>query len=185
LEIATRWVPAEIAKYLHRPAERPLGIDNPICPKQSTQESGEAFGIGQMLKAPAEMQLVAAKGSSKTGDKLAPEHSTEDFNRQEEWIAGTNPLRMIRRQAAGGNCVVHMGMVQQVLSPGVENAEESDLGAEMPGIGGHLQKSGRRGTEEQIVKDPLVLQGQRAQLAEETWRNVRLVTLIQFAMAST
>ncbi len=81
---------------------------------------------------------------------------------------------MIRRRTAGGNRVVHVRMVQQVLSPGVENAEEPYLSAEMFGIGGHLQKSGRRSTEEQIVNDPLVLQRQHTQLVRQRENDVEI-----------
>lgn len=173
-------VPAEVAEYLLRPAERRFGIDNPVCPKQSTQESGEALRLGEMLKTSAEVQLVAAKGSSQTGDELAPEHTAENFYRQKERISRANPSRMIRRRAAGGNRKVHVGMMQQVLSPGVENTEESDIGSKMFGIGGHLQKRGRRRTEEQIVKDPRVLQRQHTQLARQREDDVEIAGIEKF-----
>ena len=40
----------------------------------------------------------------------------------------------------------------QVLSPGVQHAEEADLGAEMLGVGGDLQQRRGAGAEQQIVE---------------------------------
>ena len=54
-----------------------------------------------------------------------------------------------------------MGMMQQVLAPGVQHRQKADLRSQMPGIGGDLlQRLGHR-PEQQAVADPLVLQCQR------------------------
>jgi hypothetical protein len=42
---------------------------------------------------------------------------------------GMNPIGVIRRQTAGGNDAVDVGMMLQLLVPGVQDAEEADLGA--------------------------------------------------------
>jgi len=46
----------------------------------------------------------------------------------------------------------------EVLSPGMEHAEESDVGSQVPGIASQFEH--RRGADaiEQIVEQPLVLQ---------------------------
>ena len=36
---------------------------------------------------------------------------------------------MVRREPAGGNDAVNVGMQQQVLSPGVQDRDHADLGA--------------------------------------------------------
>jgi hypothetical protein len=41
---------------------------------------------------------------------------------------------VIRREAAGGQHAVDMGMKLQALIPAMEHAEEADLGTEMPWI---------------------------------------------------
>ena len=46
---------------------------------------------------------------------------------------------MIRSETAGGEHAVDMGMMLQSLIPGMEHAEEADLGAEVAGIAGDLQ----------------------------------------------
>jgi len=45
----------------------------------------------------------------------------------------------------------------QSLSPGMENAEEADLGAEMLGVGGNLQQSRGAGVEQEVIDNLLVL----------------------------
>ena len=49
-------------------------------------------------------------------------------------------------------------MMLEVLSPGMEHAEESDVGSQVPGIASQFEH--RRGADaiEQIIEQPLVLQ---------------------------
>ena len=55
----------------------------------------------------------------------------------------------------------------QGLSPGVQDAEKSELRTEMFGIGSHFEQGGRRGLEEKGEQDLLVLSDQRH---ERVWR---------------
>jgi hypothetical protein len=51
-------------------------------------------------------------------------------------------------------------MPLQGLSPGVQNAQEADLGSEMPGIGRYLEQRFRAGLEQKPEQDLLVLPDQ-------------------------
>ena len=42
-----------------------------------------------------------------------------------------HPLRPIGRESADRNHAMHMGMMQQILTPGVEHSQEADRRAEM------------------------------------------------------
>ena len=53
-----------------------------------------------------------------------------------------------------------MGVDLQILSPGVQNAEEPDLRAEMFGIGCDLEKRRGAGAEQKVIGDFLVVQSQ-------------------------
>jgi len=46
-----------------------------------------------------------------------------------------NPARVARVETAGGNDAMQVRMQAQVLSPSVQDAEETDPGSEMFGIG--------------------------------------------------
>ena len=51
-------------------------------------------------------------------------------------------------------------MMLEVLSPGMEHAEESDVGSQVLGIASQFEQRRGAGAEEQIVEQPLVLQDQ-------------------------
>ena len=63
-----------------------------------------------------------------------------------------NPARVAWIETAGGNDAMEMRMQAQVLSPGVQNAEEADPGSEMPGVGCDFKHGLGAGAEEQIVE---------------------------------
>ena len=53
-----------------------------------------------------------------------------------------------------------MGVMLELLVPGMKNAEETDLGAQMPGIFSDFQKRLGARPEQQTIDDLFVLQGQ-------------------------
>jgi hypothetical protein len=65
---------------------------------------------------------------------------------------------VIRSETAGGEHAVDVRMMLQSLVPGVQHAEEANLGTEMPGIVGDLKQGLSTGMKEQVVNQPLVLQ---------------------------
>ena len=67
-----------------------------------------------------------------------------------------HPVRVAWIEAAGGNDAVEMRMQSEVLSPGVQNAEEADLGSEVLGVDRNLEHGLSAGAKEQIVKHPWV-----------------------------
>jgi hypothetical protein len=83
---------------------------------------------------------------------LAAEDAAENLDREEEGILGMNPVRVALIEAAGGNDAVEVRMQAQVLSPGVQNAEEADLGSEVLGVGCDFKHGLGAGAEEQIVE---------------------------------
>ena len=77
---------------------------------------------------------------------------------------------------------MQMGMVKQILAPGVKNSKEADLGAEMFRIGSNgLQRLGR-GPEENAVDGPLVLQGDLGNLLRHRKDNVKILRFEQLGL---
>jgi len=72
---------------------------------------------------------------------------------------------VVRSDAPGGKHAVDMGMMLQSLIPGMEHAEEADLGAKMAGIAGNLQQSCSTGVEQQAIDQPLILQCGRSEFS--------------------
>lgn len=97
-------------------------------------------------------------------EKLAAEEAAEDLDGEEEGIFRMNPVRVAWIEAAGGNDAVEMRMQSQVLSPGVQNAEEADFGSEVLGVGRNFEHGLSAGAEEQIVEQPWVALTERVQL---------------------
>jgi hypothetical protein len=65
-----------------------------------------------------------------------------------------------------------MGMMQQFLVPGMQNAEESDLSAEVLGISGDFDERLGAAAEQQTIHHFLVLQGERRQFVRERENDV-------------
>ena len=72
---------------------------------------------------------------------------------------------MVQGEAACGKYAVDMRMKLQALIPAVQHAEETDLGTEMPWVASDFKQSLCAGVEQQVVDEPLVLQGERSQFA--------------------
>ncbi len=52
-------------------------------------------------------------------------------------------------------------MVEQALAPGMQDREEADARAEVPGVCCDLEQGVRNGAKEQTVENPLILESQR------------------------
>src|SRR5258708_19211189 len=57
-----------------------------------------------------------------------------------------------------------MGMMLEVLPPGMEHAEKPDLRAEVFGVAGKLEERSGTGAEEQVIEQTLVLQDESGEL---------------------
>ena len=74
---------------------------------------------------------------------------------------------MVRSQSAGWNDAVNVGMMLELLIPGVQNAEESDLRAQMFWVAGDLKQCLRTGLKQEAVDLAFVLQRQRRKLPRQ------------------
>jgi hypothetical protein len=125
---------------------------------------------------------VLLESSLQAGDELAAEDATENVNGQEEGIAGMDPLLAVGRETSGRDDTVEVGMSQQVLSPGMEYREESDLGPQMSGIAGNFQKGFRAGAKQEVIEDLLVLQRQWGELVRQSKDNMDIGNRQKFTL---
>src|SRR5208282_1981168 len=112
-----------------------------------------------------ELECAGMKGGLESGDKLAAEDTTEHFDGKKEGAARGDPAGVIRSETAGGQHAVDMGMMLQSLVPGMEHAEEADLGSKVAWIAGDLQ---------QVVDQPFILQCQRSQFPRQSEDDVHV-----------
>ena len=131
-----------------------------------------------------ELELSRCVSVLEGGDEFPTEDLAERSHREEEIVlAGAYPVRVVPRQAAGGHHAVNVGMMLELLIPGVEDTEKADLGAEMLGIGGSLDQCFRAAAEQQTIDHCFVLQGQRRQLMGKSEDNMRIGCGEQFGTA--
>jgi hypothetical protein len=136
------------------------------------------------LERTGESKLAHLKLPLQTGDELTAEDATEYADRQEEGIAGMDPAGVIWGQTSGGDQAMDMRMSQQILAPGMQHGEESDLSPQVFGIGGNLQKGLRTGAEQEVIEDLLVLQRQLTELMRQGEDNMDIGDRQEFVLAS-
>jgi len=90
---------------------------------------------------------------------------------------------VVRSETAGGQYAVDMGMKLQALIPAVEHAEETDLGSKVPRSTSDFKQGLSAGMEEQVVDQPLVLQGERSQFARQGEDGMDVACGQQFPLA--
>ena len=108
--------------------------------------------------------MALLESSFKSGDELTAKDATEHAYGQEEGIAGMDPACVVRGKTSGRNQTMQVRMEQQVLTPTVQHGKETDLCAEMFGVGGDLEQGLGSGVEQQVVEDLLVDQGQMREM---------------------
>jgi hypothetical protein len=85
------------------------------------------------------VQLLSLKGRLEPGDELAAKHAPEHLDGEKESRARPNPVCAIEGESTRWDDAVDMGMKLEFLVPGVQHAEEADLGTEMPGVPSHFE----------------------------------------------
>src|SRR5467141_3133968 len=74
-------------------------------------------------------------------------------------------------------------MQQQVLPPGMQNADHADLCSQVFGIGRDLQQGLRAGSEQQIVEQTRVVQGQYMEFMGHSEHNMEVAGGQEFSLA--
>jgi hypothetical protein len=152
-------VAGQVLEHLFGSPEGWLGIDDPLFAAGLGQESVEGGLVGQRLQGSVEGQLAALEGLGEKGQKFTPEDPAQDTDREEELGRTGHPACSVQGQAAGGHHAVEVGMVVELLTPGMEQGEEADASPEVPGIGADLEEGLGGRLEEEAVNRSAVLEG--------------------------
>ena len=78
-----------------------------------------------------------------------------------------DPAGVIERKSAGWNRAVYMRMEQQVLTPGVQDAQKTDLRPQMLRVGRNLKECGCAGLEQQAIEHFRVVLAKRIQFMRD------------------
>src|ERR1700722_4362588 len=95
----------------------------------------EGLPFGEHFHPSGERRLSGTESALQSFGKLSAKHLAKHLDRQKESVARVNPVLVIGRKTASRNHAMDMRMDLQILSPGVQDAEESDLGTRGFGIG--------------------------------------------------
>ena len=132
-------------------AEGWLGVDHPFDLAQFMDSAGEGDGGPEFGKPTEEAEPAGLEGGAEFIEEQPPEELREDTDGQEEPRAAGEPLPPVERGTAAGHDTMNVGMMVQVLAPGMQNGNEADLGTEMPGLGRDpAQGLGRRAQQDGI-----------------------------------
>ena len=125
--------------------------------EQLPQQRRKCFGVGERLHLPVEAEFAGSECLPESGHKLGPKHASEHLNREQEPIARLDPAGVIGRQSASGNDAMNVRVIFDLLIPGMQHAEEADLGAETARCARDFEQGFGAGTKQQVVDKLLVL----------------------------
>jgi hypothetical protein len=140
-----------------------LGVDDPLGATGLAQELLEGLGLSVAGELPVELEAAVSERGPESRYELAPEEAAEDAHGQEETRPARLPGASVLAQAARGNHTVDMGMMDQGLTPGVEDHEEAEACAEVARVGGDLLKGPGGRVEQEVVDDLRALEGERCE----------------------
>lgn len=137
-----------------------LGEDVPLGLVQRVDLLGPEEGICPNNGLAVELEFALGVEPLKTRQELAGEHGSDGMIAEEETgLLGSDP-ETFGSKSPSSDQAVEMGMVHEVLTPGVEEGGEADLGVELSEA--KLQKSVGCRVKEQGVEELLVLKEERA-----------------------
>ena len=174
-------VAAEILQHILGATEGTFQVDDPVLSKQWPEPSSEDLGFGEELQVFGEAELPILEGLPEGRDELATKDLTQYRFGQEVVVRRADPAGVIERETSGGHHTMDMGMKPELLVPGVQHTEETNLCTEVSRITSDFEKSFRAGTKQEIVDHLFVLQHHRGQVAGECEDHVQVARGEQFS----
>jgi hypothetical protein len=126
------------------------------------------------LELPVKAELALFESVLERFRYFASKHEPENLLGKKEAVMRTNPALVIERKSTGRSNAMDMRMMFHFLIPSMENAEETDLGAETFGITGDFNQRFGTEPEEHVIDEFLVLQCERSQAAGQRKHNVSI-----------
>src|ERR1035437_6384451 len=134
-----------------------FSIDHPVMAEKLAEPSGKDLGLSELIQIAIEAELSFAAGALQGRHELTAKNPAQHFDGKKERVAGVDPVGVIQRESTRWNHAMDMGMMLEPLIPGVQHAEETDLGAQVSGITSNFEQGCGAGVKEQVVDHPFVL----------------------------
>src|ERR1700674_2192018 len=103
--------------------------------RNGLSQAAKAAGAAKLARSPKKRRWPASNAAWRRVRKSRRKRR-DTLSRQKEARAAADPAGPVDRWPATRHEAVEMGMMMQVLSPGVQDGDQPNRGAEMPGIGG-------------------------------------------------
>lgn len=141
-------IPGQVREHLRWVLHGLFGVDHPLLVAQRGEEALPGRGLSEFPTATHQGELALRGELRQTREVETPETAREDPDGQEEVGATRPPLGTIRSDAPSGQDTMEMGMMVELLAPGVEHGEAADLRPKMLGVPGDvLERLGARAKE--------------------------------------
>jgi hypothetical protein len=121
-------VAAEVFDRLLRATEWRFCIHDPVGFAQRGQISAEGGSVVERLEVAEECEFAVFKSLVERFEEQAAEQAGQNAHGKKEARQAGDPALVVRRKTTAGNDAVQMGMVQQILPPGVQHGEKADAG---------------------------------------------------------
>ena len=133
-------ISAQVLKDTLGAVKRRFAIDHPLFMVEPSSEHLKDSGVLKMTDAAREDKLTRFKAAFEIVQELAPEQLRQNLYMDEEPFPARYLAPSVWRQSSAGYDTVNMGMIHEVLSPGVKDADKPYTCAEMFRIVGEFQK---------------------------------------------
>jgi hypothetical protein len=130
--------------------------------------------VGKWCKVAEEGQPARVVECDQSGEEQAAEQLAQDAHRQKERRPRRYPALSIECDATARHDHVHMGVVRQCRSPGVEHGGDADPCAQVARIGGDRQHRLGRRVEQQVIDRGLVVERDVGDLGGQSEDNVEV-----------
>src|SRR5439155_21373467 len=138
-------------------------VHNPFLGAYVGEQPLPGGRLGKLPTATRQGQLALTIEVLQPRQVESPKAPREDADGQEEVRPTRDPLGPVGCQASRGQDTMQMGMMVQLLTPGVQHGEAADLGPEMLRVSSDILERLADGTKEQAIEVARVLVRQRPQ----------------------
>ena len=176
-------VAREIGEHGFGPGEGRLGVDHPALMAERREVAQEGAPVSERREAAEESKPAGVVECDQSGEEQATKQLAEDAHRQEERRSRGDPALAIECDAAARHNHVHMRVVRQCRSPGVEHGGDADPCAQMAGIGGDRQHRLGRCLEQQVIDRGLVVERDVGDLGRQCEDDVEVSDRQQVGLA--
>src|ERR1700730_6086272 len=159
-----------------------FGIHDPFPAADSSQEAAKGGSVSQFFESGEKLQLSGIKRLFQGFHKQPAEEAGEDAHRKKESFATRDPAASVGRESAAGNDTMQVRVEHQILSPGVQDSEEADLGTQMFGISSNSAQGFSGSPEENVVHHFLILESDVGNLFREGKDHVEVLSIEELGL---